>query len=435
MKLFGSSGIRGLVNEDIDLKLTIKVGETIGSIYDSVVIGYDPRTSNQMLAHALISGLLSTGCDVFNAGMVSTPTLAYATRDFGCGIMITASHNPPEYNGLKFWNPDGSGFNTEQMEQVENFFEKEPNKADFTDINNSRIYPDAIEEHIQKIIGDFNEMNLKVVVDCGCGAASTITPYLFQRLGCKVISLNSQPDGFFPGRNSEPSLENLSALIETVKSTQADLGIAHDGDADRMVAVDEKGNYVGGDELLPIFAKSIVKKSVVVPVNASMAVDDVVGDAKVIRTKVGDVFISEEVKKNKADFGGEPSGTWIFPEHSYCPDGIYAAAKLASLVSEKPLSIQTSNMPKYHLLRGALSYDREKKNEILKTVKEGLETLEYQEINQQDGFWLQFQEKWALVRPSGTEPKIRITCEAKDSKEVKELYDKIYNIIKGCTGQ
>jgi phosphoglucosamine mutase len=435
MKLFGSSGIRGLVNEDIDIQLALKVGETVGSIYDSVVVGYDPRTSNQMLAHALISGLLSTGCDVYNAGMVATPTLAYATRSFSCGIMITASHNPPEYNGLKFWNPDGSGFNIEQMEQVEDLFEKEAKKADWKEIKNSQVYPDAIEEHIQKIIQDFGELNLKVIIDTGCGAASTITPYLFQRLGCKVISLNSQPDGFFPGRKSEPSRENISALIETVKSCKADLGIANDGDADRMVAVDEKGNYVGGDALLAVFSKQIVKESVVVPVNASMAVDDVVGDAKVIRTKVGDVFISEEVKKQNADFGGEPSGTWIFPEHSYCPDGIYAAAKLASIVKETPLSTHVSEVPKYHLLRGSLSYEREKKDHILEAVTGALETLEYKDINRQDGIWLQFQEEWALVRPSGTEPKIRITCEAKESMKAKELYDKIYNMIKGCTGQ
>ncbi len=432
MKLFGSSGIRGLANKDIDTQLAIKVGETIGSIHDSVIIGYDPRTSNQMLAHALISGLLSTGCEVHNAGMVTTPTLAYATRNFNCGIMITASHNPPEFNGLKFWNPDGSGFNTQQMEQIEALFEKVPKKAEWKEIKVTQQYFDAVEEHIDRILKIVEGMKLKVVVDCGCGAASTITPYLFRRLGCEVIALNSQPDGFFPGRKSEPSAENLSLLIETMKTSKADLGVAHDGDADRMVAVDEKGNYVGGDELLPIFAKHIVKKSVVVPVNASMAVDEIVGDAKVIRTKVGDVFISEEVKKHQADFGGEPSGTWIFPQHNFCPDGIFAAAILATFVSEVPLSSQVSELPKYHLMRGSLSYERNKKSKILEALNEQLTSLEYRHINQQDGTWLQFQDEWALVRPSGTEPKIRITCEAKDDGKVSELYNKIYSMVKEC---
>jgi phosphoglucosamine mutase len=364
---------------------------------------------------------------------VSTPTLAYAARNFHCGIMITASHNPPEYNGIKFFNPDGASFGTAQMNDIEkHFFDKDFKTAGWESIKNSNRYPNAVEEHIDGILGSIEKMKLKVVVDCGCGAASTITPYLFRKLGCKVTTLNSQPDGFFPGRNSEPSLENLSSLMKAVEASSADLGIAHDGDADRMVAVDEMGNYVGGDSLLALFAKHEVKKSIVVPVNASMVIDKMVGDAEVIRTKVGDVFISETIKKHNADFGGEPSGTWVFPGFSLCPDGIFAAARLAELVSKEPLSSQVVSLPKYPREKGTITCPNERKVDVTSRMELKLSELNPVSMSSQDGIRAQFVGSWVLVRPSGTEPKIRITTEAENEIESKRLYDEAYKLVKEC---
>jgi phosphoglucosamine mutase len=268
--------------------------------------------------------------------------------------------------------------------------ENKISKASWDAIKAPKPYQNAIEEHIDSIEKKVNPMDLKVVIDCGCGAASTITPYLFARLGCKVVSINCQPDGFFPGRSSEPTSKSLSLLMECVVSNNADLGIAHDGDADRMVAVDEKGNFVGGDPLLTLFAKHEVKNSVVVPVNASMAVDDLVGDAKVIRTKVGDVFVSQKIKEYSADFGGEPSGTWIFPDQNLCPDGIYAAVKLAELVEKEPLSQQIHNLPKYPRKKGTLSCTNERKYAALDELKKQFDNLGYKDLNTQDGLRIQF---------------------------------------------
>ncbi|MEE9151271.1 MAG: phosphoglucosamine mutase [Thermoplasmata archaeon] len=436
MKLFGSSGIRGLINKEISTELVINLGEILGTLHKSVVIGHDPRTSSHLLLHAVTSGLLSTGCEVFVAKMVTTPTLAYAARNFDCGVMVTASHNPPEYNGLKFINPDGSGFNVEQMRKIEELLaEKKVSRVKWEHIKNTTPYQNATEEHIERILGSFNKMDLKVVVDCGCGAASTITPYLFRRLGCEVLTLNCQPDGFFPGRKSEPNQENLKSIMKAVVDNGAHLGIAHDGDADRMVAVDEKGNFVGGDSLLALFAKYEVKKSVVVPVNASMAIDDIVGSAEVIRSKVGDVFVSEMIKKHNADFGGEPSGTWIFPNQSLCPDGIFAAARLAEFICKEPLSSQISALPKYPREKGTITCPNNRKSEALALVKIRLQELDHIKVSTDDGIRIQFDRAWVLVRASGTEPKIRITTEAKDKEEVKGLYEKVYEIVKECVAQ
>ena len=433
MKLFGSSGIRGLVNKDITVDLAMDIGRILGTIHRRVIIGHDSRISRDLFLNAITSGLLSAGCDVAWAGMVTTPTLAYAARTFDCGVMITASHNPPEYNGIKFLNPDGSGFGVSQMEKIEEMLEKRDFKtAGWRDIKSPTTYANAIEEHMDEIIGSTPKMDLKVVVDAGCGAASTITPYLLTELGCRVVTLNCQPDGVFPGRPSEPSDENLSALMKTVVANGADLGIAHDGDADRMVAVDEKGKFAGGDTLLALFAGFEVKKSVVVPVNASMAVDDVVGHAEVIRTKVGDVFISQKIKECGADFGGEPSGTWIFPEHSLCPDGVYAAVRLAQCVSKEALSSQVARLPSYPRKKGTLSCPNEKKYNLLDQVKTGLEAMNPKNIDSVDGVRAQFDSSWALVRASGTEPKIRITVEAKNEDEASTLYDNVYEVVRGC---
>jgi phosphoglucosamine mutase len=223
--------------------------------------------------------------------------------------------------------------------------------------------------------------------------------------------------------------------MQTVKSNDADLGIAHDGDADRMVAVDEKGNFVGGDSLLTLFAKNEVKKSIVVPVNASMAVDKMVGNAEVIRTKVGDVFISQKIKEHSADFGGEPSGTWIFPSQNLCPDGIFAACKLAEFVVSEPLSNQISVLPKFPRIKGSILSSNEKKYKVLEELKTLFEDQGYKDLNTQDGIRVQFENSWTLVRASGTEPKIRITVETEDEVSAEKLYDKIYEFVKGCAAQ
>lgn len=433
MRLFGSSGIRGLALSEITVELVQNLGEVLGTIHSNVVVGHDPRTSGPLFTNSLISGLLSTACEVTTVGMVSTPTLGFAARNFDCGVMITASHNPPQYNGLKFINPDGSGFGIAQMEEIENMLRDKKTKiANWNEIKTSRLYPNAIQDHIDSILRRFDPMNLKIVVDCGCGAASTTTPYLFRKMGCDVVSINCQPDGFFPGRESEPTKESLGTLMKTVVAQDADLGIAHDGDADRMVAVDEKGNYVGGDSLLTLFAQKEVKRSVVVPVNASMAINKVVGDAQIIRTMVGDVFISQKLKEHSADFGGEPSGTWIFPEQNLCPDGIFSACKLAQLVVSEPLSLQISRLPTYPREKGTLVCNNDKKYKVLKDLKESFGRMEYKDLSVLDGVRVEFEDSWALVRASGTEPKIRITVEAVSKEDAKNLYNKIYQIVKGC---
>lgn len=425
--LFGSSGIRGIANREITPELALKVGLAVGSLHNSCVIGRDPRTSGEMIEHAVISGLLSTGCRVTRIGMVSTPTLAFTARNYDCGVMVTASHNPPEYGGIKLWNRDGMAFDTKQQDEIESIIKNSRWKPAQWNRLGSVSEASAVKEHADMILGKVSSASLKVVVDCGCGAASTITPYVLRRMGCNVITLNSQPDGFFPARNPEPTEKNLEMLKKATVAFGADIGIAHDGDADRMMAVDGKGRFVKGDKLLALFGLREARMSIVVPVDTSMMVDDVLKGRKVYRTRVGDVYVAEELKKRKADFGGEPSGSWIFPKISLCPDGIYAAARLVEIVeNEGSLDTLIDVLPSYPMKRGVAACSNETKEAAMRKIGIGLKKLGT--VSAIDGIRVDAENGWILVRPSGTEPKIRITAEARDG--VEELYAKAEQIVK-----
>ncbi|MGB9928833.1 MAG: phosphoglucosamine mutase [Methanosarcina sp.] len=430
MKLFGSSGIRGIANQDITPELALKVGLVLGSRKKTAVIGRDPRVSAPMIEHALVAGMTASGCAVTEVGLVTTPTLAYAAREYECGVMVTASHNPSEYVGIKLWNPDGMAFDSAQQDEIEKAIEEDDfSRVPWNLIGKFEEDGNAIRTHMNMIKKNVRGSKLKVVLDCGCGAGGTISPYLLQELGCEVITLNAQPDGHFPARNPEPTDENLSLLKKAVVDFEADLGIAHDGDADRMMAVDEKGSFVSGDEMLAIFGLyecGTGKNTVVVPVDTSMMVDDSLNSSEIVRTRVGDVYVAEGIKKCGAVYGGEPSGSWIFPKISYCPDGIYAAAKLVEIVNEKKLSELRAELPKYATKRGALPCANEKKAEFMKKVKAKLEPLG--KVLDIDGIRVEMEDGWVLVRPSGTEAKVRITAEAREN--VDQIFEMAEKIVK-----
>ncbi|MDF1557277.1 MAG: phosphoglucosamine mutase [ANME-2 cluster archaeon] len=433
MKLFGSSGIRGLTNVDVTPQLALNVGKAVGKGRSRAVIAQDPRVAAKMIEEGVSSGLMSAGVDVTRLGVVPTPTLAYAARNFDVGVMVTASHNPARDIGIKLWNPDGMAFDSYQQEEIEQLVERaEYITADWDCIGTTSVYEMGVKDHIRAIIDRVvpPETQPKVVVDCGSGAGSVITPLLLRMMGCKVLALNSQLDGHFPARDPEPKEANLGLLMKTVKDWGADIGIAHDGDADRMMAVDDKGRFVGGDQLLAIFAAHEDAKSIVVPVDTSLVVDDALPDAKVIRSRVGDVYVAEAMKKEGAKFGGEPSGSWIFPRLSFCPDGIYAAARLIEIVGSGKLSEMVDVLPTYQTRRTGTACSNEQKAEVMAAVYAELSSLG--KVSDIDGIRVELDEGWVLVRPSGTEPKIRITAESRSG--VDDIFHTVCRIVKSANG-
>ncbi|MAF86157.1 MAG: phosphoglucosamine mutase [Dehalococcoidales bacterium] len=415
MQLFGTSGIRGVADSNL-IQLALKVGLSVGKTYGNVVIGSDTRTSSDAMKHALVSGVLTAGSGCFDAGVIPTPTLALAAKEFEAGVMVTASHNPPQYNGIKLLNSDGSAFNSYQQKQIEESVSGDSfPTARWEEIKSSSIYNGAIGKHIERLLQDFpGGLKVRVVVDSGCGAASLVTPYLLKKLGGEVFALNCYPSGLFP-RDIEPTGANLRDLIQATKEFGADLGIAHDGDGDRMMAVDDRGRFVSGDKLLAIFAREVEAKEVVTTIDASMVMDDM--DFKVTRTRVGDTNVSGELRKG-GDFGGEPSGSWVFPNISLCPDGIYAAAQLVTIASRQKLSQLVDSLPGYPILRGGVTG-----KVVMSRLETRLMAVEPLSVSKVDGIKLSFEDGWLLVRKSGTEPKVRVTAEAKSQARVRQLYD------------
>jgi phosphoglucosamine mutase len=428
MPLFGTSGIRRLVDKEL-FELALHTGMALGRTRKNILVGCDTRTSSQALKQAFMAGLSAAGARACDGGVMPTPTLGLSARNFDAGAMITASHNPPEYNGIKLFNLDGSGFDVAQGKAIEEaIFSGAIATASWTDIKRSSVLDDAIDRHIACIMADFPRgVRTRVVVDCDGGAGSVITPYLLQRLGCDVITLNANATGFFP-HEIEPVAANLSDLSRAVVALGAAGGIAHDGDADRAMAVDEKGNFIPGDKLFAILARAAGARDVVTTVDASMAIEEL--GVSVIRTRVGDTFVSEELRTH-GDFGGEPSGAWVFPKLSLCPDGVYAAALIAAIAGKSRLSELAAEIPAYPIIRGSVAHHGFSMPELRKRLMK----LDPVAVNDIDGLKLIFTDGWCLVRPSGTEPRIRLSAEARTEAGVHRIYESALEIIKKTLGE
>ncbi len=445
LQFFGTSGIRGVVGKELSPILAARIGSAVATYIDSgkVIVGHDTRISSPMIEAALISGLLSSSSNVQKLGLVPTPTLAYSTEalNAAAGIMITASHNPPEYNGVKIFNSDTMAYSDVQQMEIEQIIKQ--NRFHLASWENLGHAIDAHEtSRYVKMVLDAVELKKQwwVVLDCGCGATSHIAPTIFRKLNCKVTTINAQPDGFFPGRSPEPKPETLTHLCSVVKQLKADIGIAYDGDGDRMAVVDENGKMLLFDQLLAAYSVYAVRKYndgvVVTHVDASRCIDEAVGMAggKVVRTLVGDVNIAMAIKEHRAIFGGEPVGSWIHPQHHLCPDGILSSALLLEALENegKTLSQFISKIPVYLLLREKVPCPDELKPKVMEKIQKAAPKM-YPKINEiltVDGLRFELPEGWVVIRPSGTEPVIRVAVEAKTRKEAEKLLQIALQTIK-----
>jgi phosphomannomutase/phosphoglucomutase len=442
-KLFGTFGVRRLANTELTPEFASKIAASYGSLVKgTVAVGGDTRTSTEMIKHAVISGLLSSGCDVVDLGFLPTPAVQYAVRNYyDAGIIITASHNPPKYNGLKLVDFDGIGTPDETEIKIEEmFFNDNPDRVSWDKIGEVEKNSSILEEYIQEVIkrvdiDAIRNRKLKVIVDCGSGAACFTTPYILRELGCEVITMNCQPDGFFPGRDPEPTEPNLKELIEVVKATGADVGFAHDGDADRTICIDENGNFVFGDKSFALVEKYMLKENngglIVTTVATSTAIYDIANDynGEVTTTKVGDLIVARELKDKNGLFGGEENGGLIFPNFVYGRDAALSTAKIVEIMAKsgKPLSKLVDELPVYFSLKMKIECPDELKQEVMQKI--AAETSEF-EVDTTDGVKIIKEEGWVIIRPSGTEPIFRCFAEAKTKEEAKEMAEWGISLIK-----
>lgn len=433
-RLFGTFGVRRLANTELTPEFASKIAASYGTLVKGkVAVGGDTRTSTEMIKHAVISGLLSSGCDVVDLGFLPTPALQFAVRNYyDGGVMITASHNPPKYNGIKLVDSDGIGTPDDMEIKIEElFFNDNPDRVSWDEIGEVEKNEGLLEEYIENVINRVDadaigEAKLKVIVDCGSGAACFTTPYLLRKLGCEIITMNCQPDGFFPGRDPEPTEPNLKELIEVVKATGADIGVAHDGDADRTICIDEKGNFVFGDKSFALVEKYMLKENnggiIVTTVATSSAIYDIANEynGEVIATKVGDLIVARELKDKDGLFGGEENGGLIFPDFVYGRDAALSTAKIIEIIAKegKPLSKLIEELPVYYSEKMKIECPDELKQEVMQKIAE--ETREF-EVDTTDGVKIIKEEGWIIIRPSGTEPIFRCFAEAKTKEEAKAM--------------
>jgi phosphomannomutase/phosphoglucomutase len=443
-RLFGTNGVRGVVGQDMNPELVLRIGAALGSMRRGrIAVGRDTRTSGVALASALKAGLMATGCDVVDLGVLPTPALQYIVRGrFAAGAMVTASHNPPEYNGVKVIDTDGTEMGDREVILLEDrLFSRRFELSPWDRVGRQSSAPGMIEEYLAAVAGHFppgTGDGVTVVVDPGSGAGSGTTPEILTRMGCRVHTLNATPDGTFPNRPPEPSAEGLEPLAQMVKATRAAMGMAHDGDADRTVFVDEKGRFIEENREFAIIARSMCleKKGVVVtPVSTSRIIEEVAGEAgcSVEYTAVGSIYVARRMMDLIAGgtpvvMGGEGNGGLIYPGHQFCRDGAMTAAKMVSLLSlsGESLSAMADSLPQYHMIKEKIQIGNA---HALIAGLAGRYADESPDLT--DGMRLNRDDSWALIRASGTEPLVRITVESRKKRGAEILLGEIREAIKG----
>ncbi len=451
MKLFSTSGIRRKVT-DLPPEFISKVGMAISTAIcnnsgSEIILARDARLTGPMVEHAISAGIIAGGCNVERKGIMPTPALAYHTHKTNAcaGIMLTASHNPPEYNGIKVFDKTSMGLSPEDEAKIEKAIAENALKQvaweDFgedREVFGSIIYEEMLLDAGSNIdLGKFNT----VIADPGGGAGSELVAQVYEKLGLNMLTINGIFDAYFSARPSEPVGKNLAALISSVQHhNEKAIGLAFDGDADRCVAVDEKGRFVPLDVLIALYAQYVVEQNsgkglIITHVDASMLIDKLVTNVggTVKRTKVGDVAIGNMIANEKALFGGEPCGAWIHPKYHLCPDGPLTGLKILEWVSERgPLSKLVDEVNDYPVKRVKVPCENEFKQKILATLDKDLSSKDnYKDILKIDGLRINFEDdSWVLIRPSGTEPYFRVTSQAMSEKESQERLDFYATLVK-----
>ncbi|WP_262178998.1 phosphoglucosamine mutase [Haloarcula laminariae] len=440
MHVFGSSGVRGVAGEELTPGDAMQVAQAAGSVWaadtDRVAVARDTRTTGRTYENAVTSGFTGLGFDVDRLGVVPTPGLqAYCEGEGVPGLMVTASHNPPAYNGIKLVGADGVELSRENLDEVERALTAEPGYATWDRMGTDRRVERARRDYEAGVLAAVDrrriaDADLTVVVDPGHGAGSLVSPELFRELGCTVHTVNAQPDGHFPGRNPEPVAATLGDLRSYVRATGADLGIAHDGDADRAMFVDERGEHVDGSAMFAALAAAELRAGdgVVSAVNASQRIVDVVEEAgaTLSLTPIGSTYIVSRIRDLQAEgthvaIAGEGNGGILFPDYRIARDGAYTAARFCELLADRPASELVAPYDDYYNVRRNLHVDGEADREAMLSGIEGHATGAAADLDTTDGWRLDYGDGWVLARPSGTEPVVRVYAEARTPERAEEL--------------
>lgn len=433
-RLFGTNGVRGIYGRELTIPLVIDLTYSLATYFKTgpIVVGFDGRNSSPILSNIVSAVLNSGGLDVMMAGQIPTPCLQFAakTKNFRGGIMITASHNPPEYNGIKPCAEDGVEISREDELKVEEiFYNRQFSKIDQT--NKTFADQNIVNEYMDKVLSlidveKIKSKSFKVVMDLGNGVQTMVAPYLLKKLGCEVFLLNSNIDGDFPGRGPEPTVDNLTSLSNMVRDLHADFGVAYDGDGDRSLFCDEKGIIHPGDKTAAVLVKYLINgkhngAEIICPLNTTLNVQLVAdeGNSNIVYTKVGSVEVSREMIKRNALIGLEENGGFMYGKLNQVRDGAMTTGLVLDMLANFSTANKSSNP--FSEIIGSLKkiaqfktkFKCSSKEVANKIVTKCLEHGSPKKIEKLDGakIWID-DESWIMVRPSGTEPLVRMYGES-----------------------
>jgi phosphomannomutase/phosphoglucomutase len=450
-KLFGTNGIRGIPGKDLTLEFVTEMAQSIGSYFlgsKSILVGHDVRISSPTLSRAVLSGVMACGSEAQEGGLAPTPAHQFAVRTlgYGAGIIVTASHNPPQYNGMKVVGPDGVEISRDTERQIEHvYFDKKYNKADWKSVGHSGKETRVVENYIQGIMSQvdrqkISEMAPTVVLDVGNGAQAVSAPYLCERLGCRVITINGQPDGNFPGRGPEPTPAVLKTMSDAVQTYHAAFGVAYDGDGDRSLFCDENGEIYWGDRTGSLLVDFLLEKHRGGPVATTVSTSQLVGiiakqkNAEVIWTTVGSVDVSRAMVNQNAPLGLEENGGFFYGPHIPVRDGAMTTALVlnALAVRRQSFSKAIGALPQFYQKKAKFECPNDKKKPVMAKLEAGSKEGK---IDRTDGLkiWLD-EHTWILLRPSGTEPLIRVYAESDDESKLEKMYEKYQEMVKDAIG-
>jgi phosphomannomutase len=433
------SGVRGVVGESLTPKLLTRFAQAFGTHTGpgTIVIGRDPRTSGEMVKHAVVAGILSTGNRVVDIGVCPVPTVQLQVRNRRAqgGIAITASHNPAEWNALKFIGPSGLFLNAGQARELLDIYHQgEYTKVGGADLRTVEEIEGATDLHVKSILAAVGPLprKLRVVLDSCNGAGSLVGPKLIEALGAEVIPINVTPDGSFP-RPAEPLPENLGDLCRAVREHHADIGFAQDMDADRLAIVSEKGDPIGEDNTLVLAALYVLsheKGAVVANLSTTSAVADVAKkfDCPMFLTKIGEVNVTDAMQQQRAVIGGEGNGGVIYPRINFARDSLVGIALVLHLLAESGKSVMEllATVPRYHIVKEKIACPSDRIASVLRTVRQ---EFAHFPLDTRDGVKVVLPDGWLLVRGSNTEPIVRIVAEARSEDQARELVSSTVKLV------
>ncbi|MDE1867287.1 MAG: phosphoglucosamine mutase [Thaumarchaeota archaeon] len=446
-RLFGTNGIRGVFGDTLTLDFVSDIVSSLAAFFRKgpILVGYDGRKSSVIMSKIVCASLSASGLDSSICGLVPTPCLQFATKKLGYngGLMITASHNPPQYNGLKPTARDGVEISREDELKVEDIYFKKkwhtikkPSSIG-QETRVIRTYLDGIKSHVN--VNKIKSDRFKVVLDLGNGAQAVTAPFLCKELGCKIITINEKIDGSFPGRGSEPTPQNLDKLSKAVVKSKADFGIAFDGDGDRSIFCDDTGKILTGDRSALLISRFILNKypksKVVTTLNSTSAIETIAQQtkSKVLRTRVGSVEVSRKMVEQDALIGFEENGGFMYGRHNQVRDGSMTMALVLDLLSKtsKSLSEELDSLPQSFTTKGKIECSKDDFKKILQSLKN-----EPYKKDLTDGIKI-FVDKssWVMVRLSGTEPIARIYAESNTEDNLDEIFSKYMSKIKQASGR